>query len=98
VREKMFYLAKTVNIAIAIMENHPDVKASSNGRKFRVAEALLKASGNHLHESGRVVELTRTHAFLPQYKITVYDKLFPDWVFCVGDSESSKKLNLLCDS
>ena len=60
-------------------------------------EKLLKASGVDLSNGGGFKELQQFQQYLSDYKIIVFDGLYPDRVMFSGNSLSTKKLYLLYD-
>jgi len=73
-------------------------KSYSNGRCLKEpVEELLKASGVDLSNGGGFKELQQFQQYLSDYKIIVFDGLYPDRVMFSGNSLSAKKLYLLYD-
>jgi len=60
-------------------------------------EELLNASGVDLSNGGGFKELQQFQEYLSDYKIIVFDGLYPDRVMFSGNSLSTKKLYLLYD-
>jgi hypothetical protein len=86
-------LAREIIIAMARVNNDPKYKSYRDG----YVEELLNASGVDLSNGGGFEELQQFEQFLSDYKIIVFDGLYPDRVMCSGNSLSAKKLYLLYD-
>ena len=91
-------LAHALVIAIAKVENDPNDKAYIHGWKIRnVVQTLLDETGIDLTRGGGIPELTRFQEHFRQYKIVVYHGLSCDDIMFEGQTDSSKRLNLLYD-
>jgi hypothetical protein len=92
-------LAHALVIAIAKVENDPNYKAYSQGRKIRPeVQRLLETTGIDLSSGGGIpeVECFQDH-FRDQYNIVVYGGLNCDSISFEGRVDALKRLNLLLD-
>ena len=91
-------LAHTLIIAMARVNGGPNFVSYRQGRFLKEpVEEILKASGMDLSNGGAFEELQRFQQYLSDYKIIVFDGLYPDKVMFSGNSLSAKKLYLLYD-
>jgi len=85
-------------IVMAKVNNDPKYKLYRNERCLKEpVEKLLNASGVDLSNGGGIEELQQFQQYLSDYKIIVFDGLYPDRVMFSGNSLSAKKLYLLYD-
>jgi len=91
-------LAHALIIAMARVNGDPKYASYIDGYGLKKPfEEILKASGVDLSNCGVFEELRQFQEYLSDYKIIVFDGLYPNMVMFSGNSISAKKLHLLCD-
>ena len=91
-------LAHALIIAMAKVNGDSTFKSYRDGYGLKEpVEELVKASGVDLSNGGGFKELQQFQEYLSDYKIIVFDGLYPDRVMFSGNSLSAKKLYLLYD-
>ena len=91
-------LAHALIIDMARVNNDPKYASYRDGYALhKPIEELLNASGVDLFNGGGFEELQQFQQYLSDYKIIVFDGLYPNMVMFSGNSISAKKLHLLCD-
>ena len=89
-------LAHALIIAMARVNNDPKYKLYRKGKGLKQpVEELLNALSVDLSNDGGFEELQQFQQYLSDYKIIVFDGLYPDRVMFSGNSLSVKKLYLL---
>ena len=84
--------------AMARVNGDPKYKSYKEGYVLHKAvEEHLKVSGVDLFNGGGLKVLQLFQEYLSDYKIIVFEGLYPDRVMFSGNSPSAKKMYLLCD-
>jgi len=98
VKAAFLCLAHALIIAMARVNNYPKYEFYRHGKGLKQpVQELLKATGLDLSNGGGLEELQLFQQYLSDYKIIVFDGLYPDRVMFSGNSFSAKKLHLLYD-
>jgi len=98
VKTAFLCLAHALIIAMAKVNGDSTFKSYRDGYGLKEpVEELVKASGVDLSNGGGFKELQQFQEYLSDYKIIVFDGLYPDRVMFSGNSLSTKKLYLLYD-
>ena len=98
VRAEENCLAHALVIAIAKLNNDPNYKAYTQGRKVSpVVSQSIETTGIDLTNGGGIPEITRFQENFHEYKIVVYSCLNCDSIMYEGHVESDKRINLLFD-
>jgi hypothetical protein len=92
-------LGSSLVISMAQVNGDPKYKSYRDSNCLqKPVEELLKASGVDLCNGGGLEELEQFQEYLSDYKIVVFEGLYPDRIMFSGNSVSDKKLYLLYDS
>jgi len=96
VKAEANFLAHSIIIAIARVDNDQNYKAYSQGRKVvSPVQNLLEATGIDLCNRAGILELVRFQEHFREYKMVVYQGLSCDDLMFEGQIESAKRINLL---
>ena len=91
-------LAHALVIAIAKLTNDSNYKSYRLGFKIApVVQNLLQTTGISLANGGGIAELTQFQHHFANYRIVVYDGLHCDQIMFDGQTNCTKRINLLYD-